>query len=146
MTRFALLALVIVLSAIGMNRADETAELAKLKGTWRVLKAVRNGESAPDVVRVALKVTVTDRALTIRSAENVPTVLEAEIALDPSKSPATIELKPKQSGNTVLHGIYEFDGETLRLCWTRNGGPRPSDFTAKSGSNAVYFELNREVK
>lgn len=125
-------------------RADEKADLACFQGTWVVAKAVRNGMEAPDPVRDALRVIVTGRSLTIRSAGDVATVIQADIWLDPSRSPAQIDLWPTgREKRTPRYGIYRADGDIIRLCWTTDGGQRPDAFAAPAGSKVVYFELKK---
>jgi len=139
-----LLSVTLMTLCLTMTRADEMADLARFQGTWGVARAVRGGAEAPDAVRDALRVTVTGRSLTIRSADNVPTVIQAEIWLDPSRTPAQIEFRT--TGNAkqrVLYGIYRTEGDTIRLCWTTDGGPRPDEFSAPAGSKAVCFELKK---
>ena len=146
MARF-LLPVLVAAVCVTATKADEKADLARFQGTWVVTKVVRNGTEAPDVVRDALRVTVTGRSLTIRSAENVPTVIQAEITLNPSVTPAQIDFRTSGMGKqTALFGIYKIDGDTIRLCWTTDGGPWPDGFAAPAGSKAVYFELKKAVK
>jgi uncharacterized protein (TIGR03067 family) len=140
--------LIVSITAIGITpvRADEKADLAALQGTWLVQRAVRNGDEAPDVVRDVLRVTISGRTLTIRSADDVTTV-EDEVTLDPSKSPAQINLKPVRSKTqAMLFGIYQIDGETVRLCWTEGGGPRPTQFASAPGSKVALVELKKMSK
>ena len=146
MARFLLT--VAVTALCGMTaRSDDKDDLARFQGTWVVARAVRNGAEAPDIVRDALRVTVKGATLIIRSADDVPTVIQAEMTLDRSKTPPQIVLTQERSGKRQkLYGIYELDGDTLRLCWTTDGGARPAAFAAPAGSKAVYFELKKATK
>lgn len=50
--------------------------------------------------------------------------------LDGSQNPAAIDFKQWQG---TAYGISELDGDSLTLCVTRNGGPRPDGlFTTKN--------------
>lgn len=62
--------------------------------------------------------------------------------------------KPKEIDHTVedpalpkpliIKGIYELDGDNLKICWMRPGGVgRPKDFTAKKDSRHAVLVLKR---
>ena len=57
--------------------------------------------------------------------------------LNPDARPRRIEffqVKNKKKGLKNYHGIYEFDGEQLKLCWGPAGKARPTAFKTK-GAN-----------
>jgi uncharacterized protein (TIGR03067 family) len=54
--------------------------------------------------------------------------------LDPAATPKTIDSSPAADPSKPILGIYEFDGETLKICNAQPGKPRPADFEAKAGS------------
>ena len=40
-------------------------------------------------------------------------------------------------------GIYELDGDTLKVCYAIDGGKRPAEFKAKPGSKHVLIVFKR---
>ena len=54
--------------------------------------------------------------------------------IDPAAMPKAIDSSPAADPSKPILGIYEFDGDTLRVCNAPPGKPRPSDFEAKAGS------------
>jgi uncharacterized protein (TIGR03067 family) len=66
--------------------------------------------------------------------------------LDPGKKPKTIDIKfteGPEKGNTSL-GIYELDGDTLKICLTITAKDRPTEFAAKAKSGHGFEVLKRE--
>jgi uncharacterized protein (TIGR03067 family) len=67
---------------------------------------------------------------------------EATYKLDPAKKPRTIDFKPttgESKGKTLL-GIYELDGDKLKLCVAdEDEKERPKEFKSKGDQIIVYF-------
>lgn len=62
--------------------------------------------------------------------------------LDQNKKPKTITLRT--DNGAVQPGIYEFDGDKLRLFVNRGGDPRPASFAAKPTPTMLLFVFDRE--
>ena len=43
----------------------------------------------------------------------------------------------------IVKGIYELNGETLKICFAAPGKPRPTDFTNKPKSGRIVEVLER---
>ena len=74
--------------------------------------------------------------------------VHAVFKLDATKKPKTIDSTPDgppEKAKPIL-GIYEFDGETLKICNSRPGKDRPTDFEAKEGSEHTCIVWQREKK
>jgi hypothetical protein len=73
-----------------------------------------------------------------RRGENVP---------PPSRwTPLAIDLTSEKNPDKAVPGIFEVKGDTLKLCWAKSGGPRPTEFSTKKGADEVLFVLRREKK
>ena len=48
----------------------------------------------------------------------------------------------------TMSGIYEFDGETLKITYATNGARRPTDFKSAGGSQhvAIIFKQTEEYR
>jgi uncharacterized protein (TIGR03067 family) len=76
-------------------------------------------------------------------------VEEGTIKLEPSESPKAINFIIKagpDKGKTQL-GIYQFDGESLKICVAKAGDTeRPSSFTTKPNSENASVVMKRKTK
>jgi len=130
----------LVLIAAPAFAADKDREA--LQGTWKIEKATRGGMEMPAEMRD--KVTLEfkgDEAIVHEPGKDEP----ATYTLDATKSPKTINIKPKKDEKQV-QGIYELSGDTLKICFAREGGERPSKFESPEGSNLMLMEMKRVKK
>jgi uncharacterized protein (TIGR03067 family) len=79
--------------------------------------------------------------------EHGGSILIATFYLNSTKSPRQITLTPAKEPekHEVYLGIYELDGDTLRLCFpvTEPWDPRPTEFKAEKGDNREVYKLKR---
>jgi uncharacterized protein (TIGR03067 family) len=74
--------------------------------------------------------------------------LKAKFVLGPSKRPKTIDYSVTggpYAGNMQL-GIYEFDGDQIRFCFSTPGRNRPTDFTTKQNDGRTLSLWKRATK
>ena len=73
---------------------------------------------------------------------------KATIAVDPSKSPRTIDvtLDDGPEKGMVAPGIYQIKGDELLVCGAQAGKDRPTGFTAKAGAGWTLMALKRVKK
>jgi uncharacterized protein (TIGR03067 family) len=125
-------------------KEEAKKELEKLKGTWQITAAEREGQKTDDLNKS--KLVVTGDTFTVE--ENGKELFKGSVKLDPSKKPKTIDwmiMDGDGKGKTAL-GIYTLDGDNLQLCWGQPGKERPSGFTAKAGTRDLLVVLKREKK
>ncbi len=137
--------LLVVGLMLGADQPSDSAkkDLAKLQGEWKPEKAQRGGKDVPAEVLNKLTIKFKDDSMVIddgSAREN-----SAKITLDPSQSPAALEIHPKSKPDRTVRGIYNFTGDTLTLCWSREGA-RPSAFVSKEKTDQVLFVLKRAKK
>ena len=133
---------VVLLSSCLITAAakDERSEkdLAKLQGTWKVESALVGGEKIP--AEQQAKMSFTFKGAELIPADNPRDV--AKVKLDPSQKPAAIDLTEKNKKTSL--GIYEIDGDTLKLCFNEPGKGRPKTFESAKGSPTVSLVLKRD--
>jgi len=113
----------------GGNAQDQAKkDLKRMQGTWVLAALEVDGKPVPDD---KLK----DTLLIVKGNKYITRVKDREIettfTLDPSKKPRAIDMVfgEGEKKDKVLKGIYEIDGDTLRIC--RGLGPdqeRPAQF------------------
>jgi uncharacterized protein (TIGR03067 family) len=137
-----LTALLIVLSGVS---GDEKKDDEKIQGNWTVVSREFIGKKTPEAELKALKVTIKDGTITMddgKKKEKIP------YKLDPSKKPKAIDLANTgiESKETTL-GIYELDGDTLKMCWSeKDPKHRATKFASDKDSGQTMIVLKREKK
>ena len=127
---------------------DAKKEAEKLQGTWQITELIGNGKKFPEEGTKGMKITFTgDKMKIVRSAEDEGRSFTFKV--DPTKKPKAIDTTA-QDGNfkgETVQGIYELDGDTLKLCLpNRPGADRPAKLESTEGSNLGLLTLKREKK
>ncbi len=120
-------------------------ELRKFQGSWRIVSVEASGKKLPeeDFKEVVL-ILEGDRHTTRNGADRY----SGTFAIDPGKKPKRIDFlydDGPEKGKTA-RGIYEFDGDTLKICLGLAGQERPTEFTSKPGSRHFLEVLKRQKK
>lgn len=116
-------------------------EMGRLQGKWTVVSMERDGDSlriSGDRCRV-----ITDNKYTL--SVHIGVTVEGTFKLDPTANPKTIETTQSAGpfkGQEML-GIYELDGDTLKLCYAPPGKERPAEFATKPGSGWILSVQKR---
>jgi uncharacterized protein (TIGR03067 family) len=134
--------LAILIGADTPKRDDVSSDDQEaILGTWRIEKASLGGMELPaDQREKTLFEFKKDQVILHRGGTKEP----AEYSLNPSKKPAEIRIKPKNE--PAGEGIYELNGDTLKICIVRDGRKRPTTFESKDGNEAILMILKREKK
>ncbi len=112
-----------------------------IQGDWKAARGWSNGVQMPnsETERVALQFTETKMILKEQGHNE-----EAAFTLDPQQSPAHIDFELKNIG-MKFQGIYQMEGDILKLCFTR-GSKRPVSFDTKQGADTVLIEMRKVTK
>jgi uncharacterized protein (TIGR03067 family) len=144
MRTIALLGFALGLSAAGAPPADDTKTI---QGTWVVDPSTFKGIEDKEVLKEAIKQAESIRFVFTGDTFTLkhPPANEEKggFRLDPTKNPKQIDL------SDAARGIYELDGDTLKLCWDQRGkdNGRPTKFDHDKDKGTVhYFVLKREKK
>jgi uncharacterized protein (TIGR03067 family) len=115
-------------------------DLEKLQGNWSVISAERKGRKVVEDERSRPKVTFNGNEM---SYEENGKVRKGTIQIDARTKPAQIDVKPGDGAEAGLTfpGIYEVDGDTLKLCVREKGQGRPTEF--KGGEGLLFVTMKR---
>lgn len=131
--------------------AEAPAEAVKkdmllLEGEWSMVSGERDGQKLPDEFVKGGKRTAKDGETSITINDML--FMKAKFTVDPAKKPKEIDYSitdGPEKGKTRL-GIYEIDGDMVKFCFAAPGDKRPTEFTAKEGSNCTLSVWKRNKK
>ncbi len=120
---------------------DKDKPAAKIDGSW-VIDMVE-GKDANDLPKGVLTMTFAEGKVTIKMDGKADPGEKADFTVDASKKPAHIDIKPAGAPpELVIRGIYEIDGDTLKICFAKKGD-RPTEFRADGEKGASFLKLKR---
>ena len=129
-------------------KADPAAEAKKLEGSYTLVEVLI--DSKPDKKGDEVKsVTIKDGTITINAKREE----KASFTVDPSKTPAEIDLIPPGKNDHKVLGIYQTKepekGFELTIAFTKGDigkTQRPKDFKGEGEDTAVLKLLRRKEK
>jgi uncharacterized protein (TIGR03067 family) len=142
-------ALGLVISGSSGTRADDKADVAKefkkFHGVWTFASVEAGGKKAPADQFKGVTVTFAGDKYTVQKGNEVIQVGTQK--LDPSKSPKAIDVKVTEGlqKGAVMLGIYEIDGNTLKVCFDEEGKKRPTEFKSPAGSQ-IFVNVHKRLK
>ena len=120
-------------------------ELAGISGEWQMVSAVRDGQVLDQEFVSSGRRVLSGNITTVTFRGKV--FMQGRTSVDASRSPKTIDyvLTHSPGKGKLQLGIYEFDGETLRVCMGLPGQPRPTDFTSREGADRTLTEWRKKA-
>jgi uncharacterized protein (TIGR03067 family) len=124
------LTLVVCLIADAQDDAIKK-ELAAIEGEWSMVSSERDGQPLrPRLVRNARRICRGDVTTVLLNGQ---LFMRAKFAVDPAKQPKTLDYEVTEGRNqgSKQLGIYELDGDMMKICLADPGNERPTDFVTK---------------
>jgi len=118
-------------------------ELERLQGNWNFVSLEVEGMKLPAQMFKGAKIIIKGDTFTSITGE---ATYSGTIKVDVTKQPKTIDLiftEGPEKGRTSL-GIYELDGDSLKICLGLAGRDRPKEYVTKQGSGHALETLERE--
>lgn len=119
-------------------------ELKRFEGAWKIAQMQVDGVEIPLTAFKKTTVVIDGDRMTFKDGDKVYDAIECDI--DPSKKPPEIDLH-HISGlkkGVVERGIYDLDGDTLKVCQSLTAKKRPSGFNADKGSAQQLMILRKQ--
>jgi len=143
--------LFLLAAALGLAPALPSPDSAKerdsrtdLDGTWKMTRVVDSGRE--DAKPVGTRVEIQKGRIIGYDTESKQTYA-VSYQLSPAKNPGEINMtivEGKDKGKSA-EGIFALEGDTLKICYAFDGGPRPKSF-ATAGQKWICLEMKREKR
>jgi uncharacterized protein (TIGR03067 family) len=109
-----------------------------IEGRWTVTSVELAGSEVPGLKGAELMLAGGKKNFTLPDNR----VEKGTYRLDASKKPGEIDTTT-EGREGAEKGIYEVEGDTLKLCLATRGGTRPKAFSTKSGTDHILIVLRR---
>lgn len=114
-----------------------------LSGEWFMLEAMQMGQHLDASISKTARRIATRRETATYFGKQL--YMKATYTTDASADPKTIDFvhtAGASAGRRQL-GIYELEGDVLRLCFAAPGAPRPADFESRPGDGRTFAVWKR---
>jgi uncharacterized protein (TIGR03067 family) len=117
--------------------------MENLEGSWDCVSAVVNGQALPEAVVQSLLLTLTDTRYVTRRGDQV--LFDSTYTTDAAQEPKRINMVGTEGAlaGKEAEGIYVLEGDSLTMCYTMPGKPRPVAFDSPAGSEAYLIKWRR---
>jgi uncharacterized protein (TIGR03067 family) len=135
-----LIAIVAILVVAGASAAEKELNVTpQVTGTWFCVAATINGKPLSESAVKKLRLTMTATRYKTERADEV--LFDSTYRLDTTKAPARINMVGTE-GDLIgkeAQGIIAVKGDTLKICYTMPGKPRPTAFASLTNSEAYLI-------
>jgi uncharacterized protein (TIGR03067 family) len=131
----------LAVAAGGPKEDAADKDFKQLQGTWQATSVEQDGGKATEDVAKQMALVFDGEKATFLAGDTV--LMQGTVKLDPGAKPRALDLAStagRVKGQAVA-GIYEVDGDTLRICLGAPGGARPAEF--KSGKDQPLVAYRR---
>ncbi len=120
-------------------------DLDRMQGDWVVVSMVRDGRKIPDEdARAHFRTVKGDQYTSFHSGKLLG---KGTFTLDATRTPRTIDVFPDGGPkDKPIKGIYEFNGETQKICLAGPDMERPTKFESTEGSQITVTVSKRQKK
>jgi uncharacterized protein (TIGR03067 family) len=132
------------LTAVAAGQPDDSKAF---EGIWIPVKAELAGQPMPDAVlkTITLKINKGEYEVTVTGVPEPDTGTWTFDSDAKPKGMTITSLKGPNAGKTFL-AIYEFNADTLRVCYDLSGAKRPTEFKTAAGTQLFLATYSRKKK
>jgi uncharacterized protein (TIGR03067 family) len=117
----------------------------KIQGTWNMQTWTGGGKDRPAEEVAKMQLVLKDDQFIPQQGGSPEPGGPSTFKLDATKKPPIIDVTNK-NGEVAL-GIYQLDGDDLKMAFRRPGGKdRPTEFASPADSDVLLLVLKREKK
>jgi uncharacterized protein (TIGR03067 family) len=136
--------LAMVAAFAGESNDATKSDTARIAGVWRFVLVQVDGKKQPAVPFATNKMIIAkDGNYAVIQGQRVT---RGTVKLDPGASPKQydVTLTTGRLKGTMFRGIYDLQGETLKVCFPLKGKDRPATLGSEPGSGLLYEVFARE--
>src|SRR5262245_23708003 len=111
----------------------------RIQGAWKIESIVFDGKKESDTDKITI--IFNGNKMSIRVTPEHRDV--SPFKLDETKSPKSLDIGDPAKKGDLLPGIYELNGDELKICFAKGSETRPTAFESKPGSRITFLTLRR---
>jgi uncharacterized protein (TIGR03067 family) len=146
-TMKAIIAMLGMLVVAGAGAAEQEINVtSQVTGTWSCVTATINGKQLSESSAKKLHLTMTGTRYKTERTDEV--LFDSTYRLDTTKTPVRINMVGTEGdlAGKEAQGIIAVEGDTLKVCYTMPGKPRPISFASATNSGAYLIFWKRDKK
>lgn len=118
-------------------------EMQKLQGVWQVESWEQRGKKAPAADLLHRTVFFGGETYLVR--QDLKMIQVGRVRVDPTKTPKpiTVQIAQGQHKGEIMLGIFELQGDTLKICFDVEGQNRPAEFKADGDAPLLLLTCKR---
>jgi uncharacterized protein (TIGR03067 family) len=138
------LTLALALFVMGAEKDKDQADLDRLQGTWTMVSMEVEGHEVGDENIADKSAVYKGNRLSLMAGDTVRR--QGIVTLNAERTPKAMNTWDQDGpfADHTVPGIYEFEGDTLKVCFAQPGEERPKKFTSKEGTGFIYCVYKRK--
>jgi uncharacterized protein (TIGR03067 family) len=119
-------------------------ELDHLAGVWTCVSAAKDGKPFPEEIVQQLRLTITKEG-GYKTELGDQVLFDSTCRVDPAAAPKQLDMigTEGETQGKAAQGIYTLEGDSLTICYTMPGKPRPTQLESAAGSEATLAAWKR---